>query len=117
MLLDRIFHFKTLKEQKLDTVTHKDFYPLRTDCYWTGYFTSRPYLKGCIRKASNAFYSFSKYFSFNRFIDKTFVKSIYSDLNELRAVVALNQHHDAITGTCKQYVSSDYINRINLILK
>ena len=106
------------KEQKLETVTHKDFYPLRTDCYWTGYFTSRPYLKGCIRKASNAFYSFSKYFSFNRFIDKTFVKSIYSDLNELRAVVALNQHHDAITGTCKQYVSSDYINRMeNKLLK
>ena len=106
------------KEQKLDTVTHKDFYPLRTDCYWTGYFTSRPYLKGCIRKASNAFYSFSKYFSFNRFIDKTFVKSIYNDLNELRAVVALNQHHDAITGTCKQYVSSDYINRMeNKLLK
>ena len=109
---------KELKElsesqgQNLETITHKDFYPLRTDCYWTGYFTSRPYLKGFIRKASNAFYSFSKYFSFNRFNDKRNFNYIYNDLNELRAVVALNQHHDAITGTCKQYVATDYINRM-----
>ena len=112
-------YFQYMKEEleksgkNLDTLTHKDFYPLRTDCYWTGYFTSRPYLKGYIRKASNAFYSFSKYFSFNRFINNNPLRqTIYSDLKELREVVALAQHHDAITGTCKQYVAADYVNRL-----
>ena len=112
-------YFQYMKEEleksgkNLDTLTHKDFYPLRTDCYWTGYFTSRPYLKGFIRKASNAFYSFSKYFSFNRFINTNSLRQkIYSDLKELREAVALAQHHDAITGTCKQYVAGDYIIRL-----
>ena len=111
-------YFKYMKEEleinnkNLDTLTHKDFYPLRTDCYWTGYFTSKPYLKGYIRKASNAFYTYSKYFSFNRFIDNSIRKTVYDDLKELREAVALTQHHDAITGTCKQYVASDYINKL-----
>ena len=103
--------------QQLETVTHKDFYPLRTDCFWTGYFTSRPYLKGMIRKTSNAFYTFSKYFAFNRFMNNLLNNEIYNDLNELREVVALNQHHDAITGTCKQYVATDYISKMRSQLK
>lgn len=111
-------YFKYMREelenskQNLETFTHKDFYPLRTDCFWTGYFTSKPYLKGYIRKASNAFYSFSKYFSFNRFINNDIRKTIYEDLKGLRNIVALTQHHDAITGTCKQYVASDYIGKL-----
>ena len=112
-------YFQYMKEElekngkNLETLTHKDFYPLKTDCYWTGYFTSRPYLKGYIRKASNAFYSISKYFSFNRFVNNNPIKqTIYGDLKKLREAVALAQHHDAITGTCKQYVASDYINRL-----
>ena len=112
-------YFQYMKEElekngkNLETLTHKDFYPLRTDCYWTGYFTSRPYLKGYIRKASNAFYSISKYFSFNRFVNNNPIKqTIYGDLKKLREAIALAQHHDAITGTCKQYVASDYINRL-----
>ena len=105
---------KELEEnsQQLETITHKDFYPLRTDCFWTGYFTSKPYLKGIIRKGSNAFYTFSKYFAFNKFTDNLKNSDIYYNLNGLREVVALNQHHDAITGTCKQYVASDYISKI-----
>ena len=99
-------------QEKLETVTHKDFYPLRTDCFWTGFFTSKPYLKGTIRKGSNVFYTFSKYFAFNRFNNNLFKEDIYNDITDLREVVALTQHHDAITGTCKQYVASDYISKI-----
>ena len=100
------------KGLKLDSYTNLDFFPLRSNCFWTGYFTSRPFLKGFIRKASNIFYSFSKYYSYNRLSNQNINKNIISNLNDLREVVGLNQHHDAITGTCMQYVATDYLNRL-----
>ena len=100
------------KNLQLDSYINMDFYPLRTDCYWTGYFTSRPYLKGYIRKSSNIFYTFSKYHSFNMLLNENIDINIISNLNSLREAVGLTQHHDAITGTCMQYVSSDYIQRL-----
>ena len=111
-------YFNTIKKElqekniKIDTYSNIDFYPLRSNCIWTGYFTSRPYLKGYIRKGSNIFYTFSKYFSFNKFLLEYISDNITSNLNYLREVVGLNQHHDAITGTCMQYVSSNYIDRL-----
>ena len=101
------------KNKELDTYTNIDFYPLRSDCFWTGYFTSRPYLKGYIRKSSNIFYTFSKYHSFNLLLNlEQSNQLILSNLNNLREVVGLTQHHDSITGTCMQAVASDYINRL-----
>ena len=87
------------KNRKLGTYSNIDFYPLRTDCFWTGYFTSRPYLKGYIRKGSNIFYSLSKYFSYDRLIYENIDENIIKNLNKFRSVVGLTQHHDAITGT------------------
>ena len=100
------------KNKELDTFTNIDCYPYRSDCYWTGFFTSRPYLKGFIKKGSNTFYSFSKYFSFKKLLNENISKNITSSLNNLREQVGLTQHHDAITGTCMQYVSENYINRL-----
>ena len=105
---------------KLQTFENLDFYPLKTDCFWTGFFTSRPYLKGYIRKASNAYYSLSKYLATVRFINQTLYvneeNNTMPNLNRFREVVSLNQHHDAITGTCKQYVSDDYINGMTNVI-
>ena len=101
------------KNEDLITFSNKDFYPLRDECFWTGYFTSRPYLKGNIRKASNVFYSLSKYFAFNKFLNEEITKDMVSSLDKLRDAVGLTQHHDAITGTCTQGVSSYYINKLN----
>ena len=105
---------KELQENNIEIGTYSniDFYPLKSKCFWTGYFTSRPYLKGYIRKASNIFYSLSKYFSFNKFLLEYISDNIISNLNYLREVVGLNQHHDAITGTCMQYVSTNYIDKL-----
>ena len=107
--------------EKLETFKNIDFYPLKTDCFWTGYFTSRPYLKGYIRKASNIYYSISKYFSMNRLSNEKLInnneKSTITNLNFFREMVSLTQHHDAITGTCRQYVAEDYINNLKNIIK
>ena len=97
----------------LDTYSNIDFYPLRTDCFWTGFFTSRPYLKGHIRASSNIFYSFSQFHSFNRLMNEKIDSNTIENLNELREAVAIAQHHDAITGTCMQYVSNYYLDKLN----
>ena len=35
-----------LKKQNVELLKYTlDFYPLKTNCFWTGYFSSRPYLK------------------------------------------------------------------------
>ena len=105
---------KEFKEKNIETSTYSniDFFPLRNSGYWTGYFNSRPYLKGIIRKGSNAFYSFSKYFSFNNFLSEQMSANTTSNLNYLREMVGINQHHDAITGTSMQYVSTDFIKKV-----
>ena len=102
--------------EDLDTYTNIDFYPYRSDCFWTGFFTSRPYLKGYIRASSNIFYTFSQYYSFNRLMDEQINESIIYDLNDLREAVGLAQHHDAITGTCMQYVSKYYIDKLKMAI-
>ena len=111
-------YFNTVKKELQDknieigTYSNIDFFPLRENCYWTGYFNSRPYLKGIIRKGSNIFYSLSKYYSFNKFLLEDINNNVISNLNYLREVVGLNQHHDAITGTSMQYVSTNFIKRV-----
>ena len=93
--------------QIFKSFTNFDFFPLKTDCFWTGFFTSRPYLKGYIRKASNIFYFMSKYFVMNTLTkqnrysnDTTLMTNLFQNLNFFREMVSLTQHHDAITGTC-----------------
>ena len=57
-------YFNTVKKElqekniEIGTFSNIDFFPLRDNCYWTGYFNSRPYLKGIIRKVSNLFFLF-----------------------------------------------------------
>ena len=109
--------------QIFKSFTNFDFFPLKTDCFWTGFFTSRPYLKGYIRKASNIFYFMSKYFAMNTLTkqnrynnDTTLMTNLFQNLNFFREMVSLTQHHDAITGTCKQYVAEDNINNLRNII-
>ena len=103
-----------LKNKNVELLKYTlDFYPLKTNCFWTGFFSSRPYLKGYIRKASNVFYSMSKYYSTNKLIDGNTNKNyndIINKLNKLREGVGLSQHHDAITGTSTRAVSKYYYN-------
>lgn len=102
-----------LKKKNVELLKYTlDFYPLKTNCFWTGYFSSRPFLKGYIRKASNVFYAMSKYYSINKLLDgnSNDYKDVINKLNNLREGVGLSQHHDAITGTSTRAVSRYYHN-------
>jgi len=90
-------------EVSLSTKTD-DFFPYASDphAYWTGYFTSRPALKGMIRNANNLLQAC-----------KQVESSKPSEEEDPRLIVAkrslaVNQHHDAVTGTAKQHVTDDY---------
>ena len=91
-----------------------DFFPYRDEphAYWTGYFTSKPWLKGMIRQASRYLQTVKKLLSKLYFKDKV----SFSDLNEatlsLEKGISMLQHHDAITGTAKRAVDLDYENTI-----
>ena len=93
---------------KLKVEEDFDFFPYAEKkwCYWTGYFTSRPYLKGIIKKISNVYLIFSKLLTEYRF---NYISDI-DNLENLGYNLGLLQHHDAITGTAKRMVNSDYIN-------
>ncbi|CAL9037049.1 probable alpha-mannosidase At5g13980 [Musa acuminata AAA Group] len=85
-----------------------DFFPYadRANAYWTGYFTSRPALKGYVRLLSS-------YYVAARQLE--FIKGRSSSgptTDSLADALAIVQHHDAITGTEKQHVANDYAKRL-----
>ena len=73
--------------------------------YWTGYYTSRPSSKLFMRQGE----LWSQIYN-----QMAVIKNI--DLSEdpesLEKAVAVNQHHDAITGTEKQRVADNYHARL-----
>jgi hypothetical protein len=99
---------KTLKIEK-----HIDFYPYADQeyAYWTGYYTSRPYLKGITKQLSNLYLTSSTYLVEMLLYNKIKLQDI--QLNQIQKMIGLLQHHDAITGTAKEKVSNDYITKSN----
>ncbi|PON50482.1 Glycoside hydrolase [Trema orientale] len=87
-----------------------DFFPYadHPNAYWTGYFTSRPGLKGYVRVLS-AYYLTARQLEF-------FKGRIDSGPNTdaLADALAIAQHHDAVSGTERQHVAADYALRLSL---
>ncbi|XP_054710202.1 lysosomal alpha-mannosidase-like isoform X2 [Uloborus diversus] len=79
-----------------------DFLPYASDphAYWTGYFTSRPSLKGYERVGNN------KLQTCKQLAARTDIEEVTLDF--MRKAMGIMQHHDAITGTAKQHVTNDY---------
>ncbi|KAI4375413.1 hypothetical protein MLD38_013285 [Melastoma candidum] len=87
-----------------------DFFPYadHPNAYWTGYFTSRPALKGYVRFMS-AYYMVARQLEFYKGRN-----SAGPNTDALADALALIQHHDAISGTERRHVAADYALRISL---
>lgn len=87
-----------------------DFFPYadRFNDFWSGYFTSRPAFKYLVVYA-NSVLQISK-----QLIAKA---DMYIEgevlMKELEEALGISLHHDAITGTSRQYVSDDYVRIVS----
>lgn len=94
--------------QSLESWPNKtqDFFPYahEKNSFWTGFFTSRPTQKR-FERDGNHMLQVAKQLS----VLATLTSEQHKiDLDYLRQVMGVMQHHDAITGTEKQAVSDDY---------
>ena len=63
--------------------------------YWTGYFTSRPTLKGYVRTCNNVLQTCKQ-------IEALLEDPEKHSSEKLRLAMGVAQHHDAVSGTSKQ---------------
>ncbi|KAK6127824.1 hypothetical protein DH2020_038426 [Rehmannia glutinosa] len=87
-----------------------DYFPYadRINAYWTGYFTSRPTIKGYVRMMSG-YYLAARQLELFRGRNKSGPTT-----DSLADALAIAQHHDAVTGTEKQHVANDYAKRLSI---
>lgn len=87
-----------------------DFFPYadHPNAYWTGYFTSRPAFKGYVR-AMSGYYLAARQLEFFK------GRSAFGPSTDTLAdALAIAQHHDAVSGTQRQHVASDYAKRLSM---
>ncbi|CAD8062927.1 unnamed protein product [Paramecium primaurelia] len=110
-------YIQALNEQNITYPSQQeDFFPYADypNQYWSGYFTSRSAFKGYVRRIGRYFQQVKYFYSFIKINNQC--KSLCDDKNLKNLAEALGtaQHHDAITGTAKQYVNNDYIKMIEI---
>ncbi|XP_062511702.1 alpha-mannosidase 2x-like isoform X2 [Corticium candelabrum] len=97
-----------------------DFYTYadRSDHYWSGYYTTRPFFKLMDRRLESALRSAEILFSLATVAARVEgpssfpVAELFGLITSSRRDLALFQHHDGITGTAKNFVVQDYGNRM-----
>ncbi|XP_022084551.1 lysosomal alpha-mannosidase-like [Acanthaster planci] len=88
-----------------------DFFPYadQPHAFWTGYFTSRPALKGYVRDTNNFLQVCKQLEVWGSMLPGLKLKTSSSTLRKSMGVA---QHHDAVSGTEKQHVADDYAERL-----
>jgi alpha-mannosidase len=88
-----------------------DFFPYADGAhqFWTGYFTSRPALKGYIRVNSGFLNAARQALTL-----AGPAGSNAGALETFEEAMGVSQHHDAESGTAKQHVTFDYAKRISI---
>lgn len=112
-VLKRYDQFPTLKG---DFFVYSDIFSEGRPAYWSGYYTTRPFMKILDRELENNLRSAEILYTmaFNNAKRKNLLpyvkvlEGIFEKLVEARRNLALFQHHDAITGTSKSFVMRDY---------
>ena len=97
---------------------HGDFFPYIENQYtsWVGYFTSKSLFKQKVRELSQYYNAakllFAKFMLENNEevlkLDEGVHAKINAALSSLEDPLSIVQHHDAVSGTMKEYVKSDY---------
>ncbi|GAM19522.1 hypothetical protein SAMD00019534_026970 [Acytostelium subglobosum LB1] len=98
------------------SVKTDDFFPYADNeySYWTGYFVSRPALKGYVRQ-TNALLHVAEQLLVTSQSEIPSVQSTYfPQVEVLRQAQGVAQHHDAVSGTEKQEVAWDYAMRLSI---
>ena len=98
-----------LKDAALPDGLSTDQFPYITNAHWqwSGYFSSRPGLKGYVRTASSLFQVARQLQSFTGGAPADSLGPS-NPLFALERALATAQHHDAVTGTARQHVTYDY---------
>lgn len=110
-------------------VKEDDFFPYADckNCFWTGYFTSRPLLKRFERVSSSFLHAARQVDAYGTLLhgnrntkkvinekdDKESRIEFSYPLDSLEDGVSISQHHDGVSGTSKQHVASDYAFRLS----
>uniref|UniRef100_A0A915IEJ3 mannosyl-oligosaccharide 1,3-1,6-alpha-mannosidase n=1 Tax=Romanomermis culicivorax TaxID=13658 RepID=A0A915IEJ3_ROMCU len=101
-----------------------DFFPYNDvmDTSWTGYYSTRPYqkkLEAILRNVLRAadIISVMTYLKSTSDSSSDWLGIVFTKLRSARRKLALFQHHDAITGTSRLHVATDYVEKLKAGLR
>ncbi|XP_015513287.2 alpha-mannosidase 2 [Neodiprion lecontei] len=107
----RYQEYPTLKG---DFFVYSDIFSEGRPAYWSGYFTTRPYMKILDReleanlRSAEILYTVALNVAKQSGQDIKLFETYFEKLVKARRNLGLFQHHDAITGTSKSFVMKDY---------
>jgi len=113
----RMSNFNTLTG---DFFVYSDIFSEGRPAYWSGYYSTRPFLKLLSRQVASKLRTteilYTLAVSLARKVKPglplSILESSYDQLSEARRHLGLFQHHDAITGTSKAFVMVDYEQKL-----
>ncbi|KAN0028185.1 hypothetical protein ACTFIV_010018 [Dictyostelium citrinum] len=94
-----------------------DLFPYADDAYsyWTGYFVSRPALKGYVRQNNALLHVVEQMLvTSSNVMPSSKSEQLVEDIVIMREVMGIAQHHDAVSGTEQQHVADDYAERLSI---
>jgi Glycosyl hydrolases family 38 C-terminal domain/Alpha mannosidase middle domain len=121
-------YFNELEKEnpKITTLPIEDYFPLIDEHFnlnpiaWTGYFSTRPYLKRRMKRFGQLVRSTGDTLGsliLSQKLPATNLTGYISSMNWPKWLVGVNTHHDAITGTCEREVCEDFLRRIDTGIK